>query len=589
LLRLSNAAPFFLRREDSISAAPSIRKASEPYLDSEVGGVAPVRALPEHTIEGQHGLIKHMMLNDRRRVLTLDTNSEVVLWDLLQCAPVKAFGKRDIEDVFKEINPLESVAHWCAVDTRTGSLTCVLEENTCFDAEMYADELKVAEHMDFREDQRINLGKWVLRYLFDNLIDEEIKRDEAFRHSFLTSKDDGLVRPGAPGRINLPQSQMTSWYDNSSAPVSLDTPRATNGYHLAMNTPGMAIGLATPGPVPTLATYSTQQPSLPTTVEEGETLSNTAANQPDARSPAAADKSGQDYFSQQPNISSAPGVTPGGTTTDADTASDAPLVSPGAEGQMPTTPGEKASMFGKKMWKSFGMKGLKKTTTNEVSKPSTVVEESSSKSEDSGSRSSKAEDERVIEDNFLGLIRRMRLDYEAQFQHYEKREIESGMEKPLLKLESHIQPSLPNDTPVLKLPSNTIILIQEDRVDSGGVADLFEGTVGSLAASADLIEKVAPTWLADVLLKNSTPLKEVVKVSFVLEPYQNLLSSVATDGNTRLNANRMLRARKILAYVAERIEPQPSQIEMTDPNGLRPEDYLELYCQDRVRLLFASP
>ena len=52
------------------------------------------------------------------------------------------------------MNTRETVAHWCAVDTRTGSLTCVLEENYCFDAEMYADELQLEEKIEFREDQR---------------------------------------------------------------------------------------------------------------------------------------------------------------------------------------------------------------------------------------------------------------------------------------------------------------------------------------------------------------------------------------------------------------------------------------------------
>ena len=49
--------------------------------------------------------------------------------------------------------------------------------------------------------------------------------------------------------------------------------------------------------------------------------------------------------------------------------------------------------------------------------------------------------------------------------------------------------------------------------------------------------------------------------------------------NSRLNANRMLRAKKILAYVAERIETPP---EHPDPNALKPEDYLELFCQNQV-------
>lgn len=53
-----------------------------------------------------------------------------------------------------EVNTLEAVAPWCSIDTRTGRLAVVLEEYNCFDAEMYADELKLEEPVEFREDQR---------------------------------------------------------------------------------------------------------------------------------------------------------------------------------------------------------------------------------------------------------------------------------------------------------------------------------------------------------------------------------------------------------------------------------------------------
>jgi hypothetical protein len=68
--------------------------------------------------------------------------------------PIKSFGKQHLEDVVPEVNTVESVANWCAVDTRTGRLTVMLEENNCFDAEVYADETDVANLADFREDQR---------------------------------------------------------------------------------------------------------------------------------------------------------------------------------------------------------------------------------------------------------------------------------------------------------------------------------------------------------------------------------------------------------------------------------------------------
>ena len=67
---------------------------------------------------------------------------------------MQSFGKRHLEDVAPQVNTMESVANWCAVDTRTGRLACVLEENYCFDAEMYADELGSQEGVQFREDQR---------------------------------------------------------------------------------------------------------------------------------------------------------------------------------------------------------------------------------------------------------------------------------------------------------------------------------------------------------------------------------------------------------------------------------------------------
>jgi hypothetical protein len=35
-----------------------------------------------------------------------------------------------------------------------GALTCVLEDNTCFEAEMYADEYSDGADIEFKEDQR---------------------------------------------------------------------------------------------------------------------------------------------------------------------------------------------------------------------------------------------------------------------------------------------------------------------------------------------------------------------------------------------------------------------------------------------------
>jgi len=68
-----------------------------------------------------------------------------------------------LEDVAPEVNTTESVANWCAVDTRTGRLACLLDENYCFDAEMYADELESADQAEYREDQRSKYDVFQLR------------------------------------------------------------------------------------------------------------------------------------------------------------------------------------------------------------------------------------------------------------------------------------------------------------------------------------------------------------------------------------------------------------------------------------------
>ncbi len=90
VLRISNTASFPappVRDADAAttySAMSSARKGSEILVDPDIGVIIPINALPEETIEGQHGLVKHKLLNDRRRALTLDTAGDVLLWDLLR-------------------------------------------------------------------------------------------------------------------------------------------------------------------------------------------------------------------------------------------------------------------------------------------------------------------------------------------------------------------------------------------------------------------------------------------------------------------------------------------------------------------------
>ncbi|KAF0472751.1 WD40 repeat-like protein [Gigaspora margarita] len=100
---------------------------------------------------------------------SLDIENPIPLRDSPDFAiKVYSIGKRDFNEVVQEVNTIEYIPTWYEVDTRIGALTVHLDERTWFDAEAYADELNLQESADIREDQRINLGEWVLRNLFAN-------------------------------------------------------------------------------------------------------------------------------------------------------------------------------------------------------------------------------------------------------------------------------------------------------------------------------------------------------------------------------------------------------------------------------------
>lgn len=91
ILRISNTAVFPARSavdpESNTLNESLARRGSEAVAEQPDPEVKPIYQTPEETIEGQFGLLKHKMLNDRRRVLTLDTAGDVLLWDLLAVCP----------------------------------------------------------------------------------------------------------------------------------------------------------------------------------------------------------------------------------------------------------------------------------------------------------------------------------------------------------------------------------------------------------------------------------------------------------------------------------------------------------------------
>ncbi len=257
------------------------------------------------------------------------------------------------------------------------------------------------------------------------------------------------------------------------------TPRPVNGSYVP-TTPGMTIGAATPAPQPRLAAPMDYQP-LP--LANGLSLENKSSQHSLSRT--SSERTG-DYFSSGPEPPLARELAKVNLSA-TNSQDDQSMSSSSEPDKEKESQGKEAgSRFGMKFRMPFGSKKLSRTTTADSNKP-TIANDQTDASEDSTSTDS---GEPVIEDNFFGVVQTIREAYVAWSKD------QAGPPMP-----AHITPSLPIETPVLKLPATTGIIIQEDRPDSGGIVDLYRGTVGSVGKDADLIEKVAPVWLGDLLLR----------------------------------------------------------------------------------------
>ncbi|KAJ1909291.1 hypothetical protein IWQ60_011252, partial [Tieghemiomyces parasiticus] len=214
---------------------------TDPNLDS--GSLAVVRAHPDAVIEGNHGLVRCTVLNDKFHVIALDTAGDVSLWDLMRCRRVRSLGpltqfapptSRSVrfdsepprsvlneawERCVEQLNTDDVLQAWCVVDTKIGALSVHLDIGRCFDTEQYADLLLAAPldevdddavgrspaertlnrihgptvldsgRSDLPMDQRMNVGRWVLRYLFEGYTDTRLTLggvNEALQRPFTT-------------------------------------------------------------------------------------------------------------------------------------------------------------------------------------------------------------------------------------------------------------------------------------------------------------------------------------------------------------------------------------------------------------------
>lgn len=274
-----------------------------------------------------------------------------------------------------------------------------------------------------------------------------------------------LSRENAPSSIRLPVIPPLLTQNLMNGDDTLITSRAADSNIHPLVTPGLAMGAATP---------HLNGINRPSTGDEGTTLEKRTSQQSQPRN--STDRT-SDYFSSGAQAKSPVDGQFKGPATPGDGSLEAATWSP-----VDTDKEEKSgSLFSKK----FRMNFPKKLGRTSVDVRPAVVDEISEESDKSEEKEDKS-----IQDNLFGTIQKIRYDYEERFRNDPSRHLSSG-----------IVPSPLNETPLLQLPPSTAVIIQEDRPDSGGVADIYRGTISSVGNDADLIEKAGPMWLGDLLFK----------------------------------------------------------------------------------------
>lgn len=75
---------------------------------------------PVQKILGGPAIRHYHVLNDKRHVLTKDTEENVALYDVLKACKVEDLGKVDFEQECKKRNKIVYVPNWFNVDLKTG-------------------------------------------------------------------------------------------------------------------------------------------------------------------------------------------------------------------------------------------------------------------------------------------------------------------------------------------------------------------------------------------------------------------------------------------------------------------------------------
>ncbi|XP_016099984.1 WD repeat-containing protein 48 [Sinocyclocheilus grahami] len=172
-------------------------RASGDYDNDCSAPLTPLCTQTEQLIKGGASIIQCHILNDKRHILTKDTNNNVAYWDVLKACKVEDLGKMEVDEENKKRFKMVYVPNWFSVDLKTGMLTITLDESDCFAAWVSAKDAGFTSPDG--SDPKLNLGGLLLQALLEywprthtNPTDEETE----LNHGSVNGEHESRIQKG---------------------------------------------------------------------------------------------------------------------------------------------------------------------------------------------------------------------------------------------------------------------------------------------------------------------------------------------------------------------------------------------------------
>ncbi|KAF8790016.1 WD repeat-containing protein 48 [Argiope bruennichi] len=115
-----DASSLWVATTDSSIKNWSVNSRNSRMEDYDTDLLPPINQGPDHVIKGNPSIRHYVVLNDKRHILTKDTDNNIQMYDVLKASKVEDLGQVDFEAEVKKNFKLIYVPNWFSVDLKTG-------------------------------------------------------------------------------------------------------------------------------------------------------------------------------------------------------------------------------------------------------------------------------------------------------------------------------------------------------------------------------------------------------------------------------------------------------------------------------------